>query len=364
MSAVAVDDVLDALFLPLAQGLVAPPARDGTAVEGAAVEGSAVEGVFLRARAGAWIARWRGAFACVQTFKPFADALERGGARLVDVAPPSAPLVLLLPPRQRDEARALFARAVRIAAGGGIVLACQPNNEGARSGASDLARIAGAVKDASRHKCRVYWTAPLDARVDAAIAAEWGALDATRPIADGAWMSRPGLFAWDRVDTASALLAEHLPPVLGPRVADLGAGYGYLACEIVRRCAGVEALDLYEAEARAREPAEANLLAALAANRRAIATVFLWHDVARGLPRRYDAIVSNPPFHQGRADEPALGRAFIEAAANALEPHGVLLVVANRHLAYEATLAARFGAVRSLVERDGFKVIEAKEPRS
>jgi len=354
MSAVDVEDVLDALFLPLAQGQVVLPA----------CAHAARDAVFLRARTGAWVARWRDAFACVQTFKPFADALERSAARLVDVAPSSAPLVLLLPPRQRDEARALFARAVRIAAGGGIVVACQPNNEGARSGAADLERLAGAVQGASRHKCRVYWTAPLDARVDAALAAEWGALDAPRPIADGTWSSRPGLFAWDRVDAASALLAEHLPSTLGPRVADLGAGYGYLACEVVRRCAGVEALDLYEAEARAREPAEANLLAALAAGRRAIATAFLWHDVARGLPRRYDAIVSNPPFHQGRADDPGLGRAFIEAAAGALEPHGMLLLVANRHLAYEATLGARFAAVRTVVERDGFKVIEAKEPRS
>lgn len=348
MSAVAVDDVLDALFLPFMQGALAPPAGGS---------------VFLRARAGAWLAQWRDAFACVQTFKPFAEALERAGARLAEVTPSRAPLVLVLPPRQRDEARAVFAQAVRIAAHGGIVVACQPNNEGARSGMADLERLAGAVQGASRRKCRVYRTAPLDARVDVALATEWAGLDAMRPIAGGAWSSRPGLFAWDRVDPASALLAEHLPPTLGPRVADLGTGYGYLACEVARRCAGVEVLDLYDAEARAREPAEANLHATLAAARRAIATAFLWHDVTRGLPRRYDAIVSNPPFHQGRADEPALGRAFIEAAADALEPHGVLLLVANRHLPYEATLGARFGALRTLAERDGYKVIEAKGPR-
>jgi len=85
-----------------------------------------------------------------------------------------------------------------------------------------------------------------------------------------------------------------------------------------------------------------------------------WHDVTRGLPRRYDAIVSNPPFHQGRADLPELGRAFIDAAANALLPHGRLWLVANRHLPYEATLAARFNEVRTVVTQDGFKVIEAR----
>jgi 16S rRNA (guanine1207-N2)-methyltransferase len=70
-------------------------------------------------------------------------------------------------------------------------------------------------------------------------------------------------------------------------------------------------------------------------------------------------IVSNPPFHQGRADLPELGRAFIASAADALVPDGRLFIVANRHLPYEAVLAARFRDVRTLATQEGFKVIEA-----
>jgi 16S rRNA (guanine1207-N2)-methyltransferase len=33
--------------------------------------------------------------------------------------------------------------------------------------------------------------------------------------------------------------------------------------------------------------------------------------------------------------------------------------VANRHLPYEATLAARFGQVRTVAVQEGFKVFEA-----
>ena len=84
-----------------------------------------------------------------------------------------------------------------------------------------------------------------------------------------------------------------------------------------------------------------------------------WHDVNRGLPRRYDAIVSNPPFHQGRADQPGLGLAFIDTAARALNPGGRFWMVANRHLPYESTLAARFSRVQTLAIQDGFKVFEA-----
>ena len=308
MSLSDIEAVLDALFLPLEDGAIELP--------------ETAAGVFLRARAGNWLRRWRD-IACEQTFKPFADELASAGASFAGSADGKG-LVLLLPPRQRDEARVLLAQAVRRAGNGGVVVACQPNNEGARSGEADLARLAGNVQSRSKHKCRVYWCRIDDARVDRMLLDGWQALDAPRPIADGRWTSRPGLFAWDRVDAASALLVERLPAGLHGRVADLGAGYGYLAAEVVRRCADVEAIDLYEAEQRAEEPARANLAQACRDAGRDVAVAFHWHDVARGLADRYDAIVSNPPFHQGRADQPELGRAFIEVAAAALEADGVI----------------------------------------
>jgi len=83
-------------------------------------------------------------------------------------------------------------------------------------------------------------------------------------------------------------------------------------------------------------------------------------DCTPRLPRAYDFIVSNPPFHaQGRADRPDIGRAFIAAAARALVEGGRLLLVANRHLPYEAELATQFGEVRTLAQQHGFKVVEA-----
>jgi 16S rRNA (guanine1207-N2)-methyltransferase len=169
------------------------------------------------------------------------------------------------------------------------------------------------------------------------------------------------LFAWDRVDTASALLASQLPVTLSGRGADLGAGYGYLAAELLRRCPRVTAIDLYEAEQRALESARINLANATRDCARDVAVDYFWHDVTTGLVRQYDVIVSNPPFHQGRADQPVLGQAFIVAAANALAPDGRLWLVANRHLPYEAMLAAHFGAVHSVVVQDGFKIIEASK---
>lgn len=344
LSAAAPDSALAALFVPFETSELTLPA-DGRVL-------------FLRARAGMRLRQVaQPGWLCEQSFLPFADELARNGLRVGEPAADERfALVLLLPPRQRDEARALFARALTLVAAGGTVLASMANAEGAKSGEADLAKLTGSVQHLSKHKCRVFWASP--GEVDQELLAEWLALDAPRRIVDG-HISRPGLFAWDRIDRASALLAEHLPSDLHGRVADLGAGYGYLACQVLARCPQVSALDLYEAEARALEPARINLARAQREWGREPALGVHWHDVTRGLPQRYDAIVSNPPFHQGRADLPELGRAFITSAADALLPDGRLLLVANRHLPYEAILVRRFREVRTLVTQDGFKVIEA-----
>ena len=342
---------LDALFVPFHQHSLELPASR--------------RALFLRARAGYWQRDFASLeWICEQGFKPFADELERSGARVRAPAPGEAfPLIVLLPPRQRDESRALFARALRLREDGGIVVAAVANSEGARSAEDDLRELAGPLKVVSKHKCRVIWSEP-GAAIDAALAAKWEALDAPRSIAEGRFVSRPGLFAWDRIDPASSLLAAQLPDTLHGRVADLGAGYGYLACDLLRRCADIDAIDLYEADARALEPARSNLERAMRDRGRQVSSEVIWHDVTTGLARKYDVIVSNPPFHQGRADLPELGRAFIAAAAAALEPRGKFWLVANRHLPYEALLAARFSAVREVALAQGFKVFEASGPRA
>lgn len=339
------DAALDALMLPFA---------DGTLVR---VPGA----LFMRARAGAALSPpdWPGLVA-ESAFKPEADALQFAGIDVRDTAAGGEdgrwPLVLLLPPRQRDEARALYAEALARAAPGALVVASVANDAGAKSAEADFARIAGPVSSRSKHKCRVFWARAGQPGADAALAAQWRGLDAPRPVAGGRFLSRPGVFAWDRVDAASALLARHLPSNLHGRAADLGAGHGYLAAELLERNPGIAALDAFEADARALEMARHNL-AGFAPR---VALGFHWHDVAPGIPGGYDVVVTNPPFHapDGR-ERPDLGRAFITAAAQALRPGGRLWLVANRHLPYEDALGAGFGEARLVAQEAGFKVVEA-----
>jgi 16S rRNA (guanine1207-N2)-methyltransferase len=336
------DAALETLFLPFSEGRLPWP------------EGGAM---FLRARDG-WPLRERPlpGLVCEQSFKPEADALLQAGLPVNGSGSPKTyELVLILPPRQRDEARALMARAVAMAKAGGRVIVAQSNDEGARSSESDLAQLTGDVESMSKNKCRVFWTASL-ARLNVSLISQWQELDAPRPIADGRFMSRPGIFAWDRIDVASALLAEHLPSSLAGRAADLGAGFGYLSAELLTRCAGIAALDVYEAENRALELARVNLKSFEART----PIEYRWHDVASGLPDLYDVIVTNPPFHAQRAiDRPDIGRRFIAVAADSLRPGGKLWLVANRHLPYENVLSESFESVRTVVQAHGYKIIAA-----
>ena len=338
------EDLLDTLLLPFAGQL--PWNADAC---------------FLRARHGGALARFDvSGLACEQTFKPYADELTHAGFKVTTDIERRFPLVLALPPRQRDEARALLARALTLATPGGRVVVCQHNNEGGRTMESDLTKLAGEVTTLSKHRCRVCWTAPLDDMSKDSQVQEWLRLDAPRSILDGRFMSRPGLFAWDRVDIASQLLASSLPGDLRGAVADLGAGFGYLSVEALERSPRIGSLDLYEAEHRALALAQLNL----SSFESRLPIRYHWHDVTQGLPHRYDAIVMNPPFHAShRSDRPDIGRQFIGVAAEALNRTGRLFLVANRHLPYESVLNDRFGTVRTLASEHGFKVIEATKAR-
>jgi 16S rRNA (guanine1207-N2)-methyltransferase len=338
------DPALETLFLPFAEGRLAWPSEGATAM-------------FLRARDG-WPLRQQPlpGLVCEQSFKPEADALSQAGFAVNVVgAQKTYDLVLILPPRQRDEARALLARAVAMIKPGGRVVVSQSNDEGARSMEGDLAKLTGDVDSMSKNKCRVFWTASM-ARLDASLVMQWQQLDAVRPIADGRFVSRPGIFAWDRIDVASALLAEQLPASLSGRAADLGAGFGYLSAELLTRCPRITALDVYEAENRALELARVNLKSF-----EGRATLdYRWHDVSVGLPDEYDVIVTNPPFHAQRGiDRPDIGKRFIAIAADSLRPGGSLWLVANRHLPYEQVLSDSFDSVRTVVQQHGYKIIAA-----
>ena len=98
-----------------------------------------------------------------------------------------------------------------------------------------------------------------------------------------------------------------------------------------------------------------------AARRNAIdpRTEFDWRDIRQVTLNDLDFVIMNPPFHDGGAEDRSLGEAFIRRAAASLRPGGVCLLVANRHLPYEAHLKTLFASARLVEQGDGFKIYEA-----
>ena len=314
--------------------------------------------LFLRARSGPALAELKGLeLVCEQSFAPDRDALKKAGLTVEGETDATGfDAVLVLPGRQRQEARAQLARAVSRTRAGGTVIACAPNTEGAKTLESDLVDLLGSADRLTKNKCRVVWETVRTDRLNEGLLAEWLALDAPRKVLDGAYVSRPGIFAWDRIDPASKLLAGHLPDTLKGRGADLGTGFGYLARTVLEKAPKVASMDLYEAEKRALDLAEQNLEAYK--GKRTMHGI--WSDVTKGIDGPYDFIVSNPPFHQaGKADRADVGQGFIRAAASGLRSGGEFYLVANRHLPYEHTLAEVFATVTQLADEGGYKVIRA-----
>ena len=311
--------------------------------------------LFLRARFSAELQHIPGLL-CVQNFKPWADTLQANGFSVQPQLPINAgkfQRILLIPARQRQENRALIAQAALSLAPGGIMITAQQNTEGAKSLQSDCEALLGQVRCESKAKCRVIWAGASALNVE--LAQAWTQLDAIQPIVDGEFLSRPGVFAWDRIDAGSSLLAEHLPDDLVGHGADLGCGYGFLSVRALQRNPAITQMECFEADYRALELATKNL-----AQFGARASGFHWHDVTQGLAQNeFDFILSNPPFHVGRADLPDLGLSFIASASAALRVGGRFIMVANQHLAYEAALKQKFSHGQTLVQDRGFKVIEA-----
>ncbi|WP_146585161.1 class I SAM-dependent methyltransferase [Puniceibacterium confluentis] len=281
----------------------------------------------------------------IQTFRPDHDALAaRGFDCVTEPAGPYAMSIVFLP-RVRTQGQAMVAAACAATPGGTLYVdglktdGIEPMLKACRTRAD----VRGQV---SKAHGKALWFPASEAFAD------WTSPGPGR-ITDG-YLTAPGVFSADGIDPASAALADALPAKLGQSVADFGAGWGYLSARILQR-PEIAVLHVVEADHTALSCARANLEDPRAK--------FYWADVPGWTsPERLDTVVMNPPFHTTRNADPALGQAFIAAAARALKPAGHLWMVANRHLPYETTLAELFGEVSEVGGDGRFKLFHAQRP--
>ncbi len=332
-----------ALLLPLNSGMVSflPHSR----------------GVFLNAVSDPELQPFQNNLTCVQTQRSDFLALERAGYTVTTELPEagSQDYVLCALPKQKQQAQANMACGLELLKPGGVLI-CAARNDAGASSLAKMAKAIGCTSQMSKYHHKVFWMEKSqDGEV--AVVKNWLTEVGLRHVPAIDAVSSPAVFGWDKVDKGSELLASTFDESLVGHVADFGAGWGYLSRELLTRCPGVQHLSVIEAEAVALKAAQNNL------ERFSDTCVveYLWRDVvSEALPVKLDCIITNPPFHSGKDADMDLGPAFIRAAKKALKPKGRLLLVANRHLPYEAVIAECFKTRRVLVENNAFKVIEAR----
>ena len=331
---------LKTLFHPFEAGMLAAPASGAGAL-------------FLGAESGFRLPEdWQAPIHAVQGFRPDFLALERMG--LASVAPRAEgqayAAALVLAGRHRGLNELRIADAIERIIPGALILVAGSKENGIASLRKRVGSLVAVEGSLPKYHGLAFWFR----RPSGDEAAK--TLRAANPamLVEGRFHAAPGMFSFDRADAGSKLLANHLPEDLRGRVADFCAGWGYLLAEVLVRCPGVAALDLYEADFEALGAAKANLAGAMLEPR------FFWRDLlGEPVGERYDAIVMNPPSHRARAAEPEIGAGMIRAAAKALKPGGRLFMVANRQLPYEPVLAAAFSSHREIARDGMFKVFSA-----
>lgn len=260
-------------------------------------------------------------------------------------------LLLLDKHRKRNENRLLH--LLTIVKAGGWIVVCGDKVSGAASLRKWAGQFAAVADSLSKNHAIVFWLRVPEKLDHSALARRQN----TGARIDNRFETLPGMFSHGKIDTGSALLTRFIAEYAQGAVADFGAGWGYLSACALANSAAITALDLYEADYDALQAARHNLSTIPSP----VTSGFHWQDLTREQPQsRYNTIISNPPFHAGRAADASLGQTFIRCAARALKPDGRLLLVANRHLPYEALLADCFRHSKQLAQENGFKIILAQ----
>jgi 16S rRNA (guanine1207-N2)-methyltransferase len=163
-------------------------------------------------------------------------------------------------------------------------------------------------------------------------------------------VSAPGVFAGAQLDDGAAALIAGMHVIPGTPALDLGCGTGLVGLAALRRGASATLVDV---SARA----VASTRRTLAANGYPAAPVHLGCGAGPLDAGSVDAVLTNPPFHQGHGVDFEVAQWFVREAARVLRRGGTISLVANAFLhPYESWLKAHFIQVDVAWESPRFKV--------
>lgn len=177
----------------------------------------------------------------------------------------------------------------------------------------------------------------------------------------GQYLSKPGLFGWNKVDRGSAFLIANLAEMLGRSlplqgsILDLGCGFGYLS---LNACATSAKLTCTDNNAAALIACRANLQARGYTQAQVVAS-----DAGDTLTDQFETILCNPPFHAGFGVEGDLTDRFLQQTRRLLAPQGTACFVVNQHIPLERKARGLFAQIHCHADNGHFKLIQLSKPK-
>lgn len=174
------------------------------------------------------------------------------------------------------------------------------------------------------------------------------------------YISKPGVYGWNKIDKGSAFLISELPRFIErlkqpPETAlDLGCGYGYLSLNCAHIGCRITATDN---NAGALKACEENF------RLQGVGAEVVAADCADGITARFPLIVCNPPFHQGFGVEGDMTDRFLDAARKHLQADGIACFVVNLHIPLERKALKRFATIETIADNGSFKLVLLAQPK-
>ncbi|WP_372872134.1 methyltransferase [Shewanella sp.] len=262
-------------------------------------------------------------------------------------------VVVVYFPKAKALAPYLFALAAWHLAPEGLLVVVGENKGGIKS----VDKLTGSYfskpvkRDNARH-CLLYTSVLISEAPEPDIHHFVSSYQLSLPGGDVTVCNMVGVFSDKRLDEGTALLLENLP-VLSGRVLDFGCGAGVIAIALLKAyptlkidCVDINAMALLSCELSLKANGmNANVYASDGMNQ------------VEGL---FDAVVSNPPFHDGLSSTTDIATRFVADSKAQLKPNGDWCIVANRHLPYSDTIAQAFGSVQIRAENNKYKIYHNK----
>lgn len=245
--------------------------------------------------------------------------------------------------------------SARLLKPGGRLFLCGEKNEGIKTFIEKTARYFQDNVRATKEGTLYYAAITLQAILTDAAPDDndYPTLREIRQLNQTPWISKPGLFGWNKIDEGSALLVQHILAEFQHRPApenilDLGCGYGYLTLMTASIAAKKRVLTDNNAAA---------LLAAKAnCDAQHLSADIVAADAGNTISETFDLILCNPPFHQGFGTDGDLTDKFLQQAKRLLSNKGTAFFVVNQFIPLEKKAAHLFGDITLLEKNKGFRI--------